>query len=111
MIISIKIDCEDEENGFTLSGFLTACKILEKAGVDNIEVTGMTAFKSKNKPPVFFEKTKKLAETVKIPVTCISGIKTYEAADFAIKNSNIEYISMVRALMKEPDLVKKWNQK
>ena len=108
MIISAKIDFEDEASGFTTSGLVTTGKILEKAGIDNIDVSGMTVLTSKNKPPVLYNETKELAENVKIPVTCIGGIKTYEQADFAIKTCKIEYVSMVRAFMKDPELVKKW---
>ena len=49
----MKIDSEnDEKNGITEQGFLTACKLAEKAGADIIEVSG-TNFK-KGKPPVFY---------------------------------------------------------
>ena len=108
MIISAKIDCEDEENGFTESGFLTAGKVAQEAGLDLIEVTGANPHKEGEL--VFYNATKKLAENLKIPVVCIGGIGSKENADFAIKNSNIEYVSMARALMKEPDLLKKWKQ-
>ena len=56
MIISIKIDCEDENNGFTESGFLTTGKILEEAGVDLISVSGSTPIQDGEL--YFYEKTK-----------------------------------------------------
>ena len=41
-IIILKINSEDDDpNGITPDGFLTACKLAEKAGVDMIDVTGM----------------------------------------------------------------------
>ena len=107
MIISAKIDSVDEEMGFTESGFLTAGKYLEEAGVDLIEVTGANPLRKGDM--YFYNDTKKLAETVNVPVTCIGGIKTYEHADYIIKNSKIEYIGMSRTLLKESDLVKKWH--
>ena len=58
--------------------------------------------------PYFYNDTKKLAETLKIPVICIGGIKKYEQADYIVKNSNIQYIAMSRELLKQPDIVKKW---
>ena len=105
MIISVKIDSVDEEKGFTESGFLTAGKMLEEAGVDLIEVTGANPIR--NDDMYFYNDTKKLAEILKIPVVCIGGIKTYEHANYILKNSKIEYIAMSRTLMKSPDLVKK----
>ncbi len=109
MILSIKIDCEDEANGFTESDFLEAGKILEQAGIDLISVSGTNVFR--NDPLMFYERTKKLADILKIPVVCIGGIKTYENADYVLKNSNIEYIGISRALMKDPELITKWTQK
>ena len=81
----------------------------ENAGVDLIIVSGTQVMK--NDDIYHFEKSKKLADLVKIPVVCVGGIKTYEHADLIINNSNVEYISMARALIKEPDLILKWKQK
>ena len=108
MIISIKIDSEDENSGFTESGFLTTGKLLEEAGVDMISVSGSNP--TKEGEIYFYERTKKLAEILNIPVVCIGGINNYENADYILKNSKIEYVSMVRALMKDPKLVSKWSQ-
>ena len=109
MIISIKIDSEDEDQGFTESNFLKTGKILEEAGVDMIFVSGTNVFRKGEL--LFYERTKKLAEILKIPVVCIGGIKSYENADYVLKNSKIEYVAMARPLMKDPELVSKWIQK
>ena len=106
MIIFAKIDGVDKEFGFTESGFLTAGKMLEEVGVDLIEVSGANPIKQGD--IFFYNDTKKLAEKVNIPVTCIGGIKTYEHADYVLKNSKIEYVALSRTLLKEPDLIKKW---
>ena len=38
----LKINSEDDDpNGTTPEGFITACKMAEEAGIDIIEVTGM----------------------------------------------------------------------
>ena len=108
MIISAKIDSHDEEKGYTESGFLTAGKLLEEAGVDFIEVSGVNLFR--NDDLLFYEDTKKLAETVKIPVVCIGGVKNYKNADYVLKNSKIEFVALSRTFLKEPDLIKKWKE-
>ena len=107
MIISAKIDCTDEENGFTESGFITTAKALEKAGLDLMEISGPNPIRTGG-DPYFYNDTKKIAEILKIPVICIGGIKTYEQADYILKNSKIEYIAMARELLNQPDIVKKW---
>ena len=106
-IISAKIDSPDEENGITESGFIYMAKALEEAGLDLMEVSGPNPIRQDEKP-FFYEATKKVAEILKIPVICIGGIKTYEQADYILKNSNIEYIAMSRELLKQPDIVLKW---
>ena len=59
MIISAKIDCVNEEHGYTESGFITIAKALEKAGLDIMEVSGPNPHRSGN-DPYFYEDTKKL---------------------------------------------------
>ena len=44
---------------------------------------------------------------VKIPVALIRGVKKLEQIKFALEDSKIEYICVVRALMKEHNLIKK----
>ena len=110
MIISAKIDNIDEKYGLSESGFLTTGKMLEKAGLDMIKVSGPNPHRNGDEP-YFYEDTKKLADNLNIPVTCIGGIKTYEQVDFILQNSKIQYIAMSRELIKQPDILKKWSTK
>ena len=110
-IISMKINCEDGyPGGITQEGFLTACKLAEKAGVDMIQVSGMEWWFGKIKPktPVFFQQTKLLADIVKIPVVLVGGLRDVDTMENAINNSNIKFVSVGRPLICEPDIVKKW---
>ena len=107
MIISAKIDSPDEENGYTEKGYLNLGKSLEEVGIDLIEISGPNGIR--NEELYFYEPTKKIAETLNIPVICMGGIKTFEHADYILKNSKIEYISMSRQLMKQPYTVKNWS--
>ena len=56
----------------------------------------------------FYNDTKKIADVLNIPVTCIGGIKNYEQIEFILKDSKIQYVAMSRELLKQPDIVKKW---
>ena len=107
MIISAKIDNPTEEHGFTESGFITTAKALEKAGLDIIEISGPNPLRNEDEP-YFCKDTKKIAEILNIPVTCIGGIKTYEQVEFILKDSKIQYVAMSRELLKQPDIVKQW---
>ena len=109
MIMSAKIDSPTPEHGFTESGFITTAKALEKAGLDIIEISGPNPLRSGDQP-YFYDGTKKIADVLNIPVTCIGGIKTYEQIEFILKDSKIQYVAMSRELLKQPDIVKKWNE-
>ena len=108
-VISVKLDSGEETEGISESGFLFASKMAETAGADLITVSGTQVMKDDD--IYYFEQCKKLAENIKIPVACVGGIKIYEHADFILNNSKVEYISIARALMKEPDLIIKWENK
>ena len=111
-IISLKLNSYDGdkiENGITENGFLTACKLAENAGVDIIKVSGdWDQKKPKPKNPMFLNLTKKLSQIVKIPVVLIGGIRDFETMEDILNSSNIQYFRIVRPLICEPDIVKRW---
>ena len=110
IILSLKIDREKAGNeGISEQGFLTACKLAEKAGIDIIQVSGFKWVKEKPKNgPYYFDAAKKLAEIVNIPVLLVGGIRTLDQIDFILNNSKIQYVVLSRPLICEPDIVKKW---
>ena len=111
-IISLKLNSYDGdkiENGITENGFLTTCKLAENAGVDIINVSGdWDQKKPKPKNPMFLNLTKKLSQIVKIPVVLIGGIRDFETMEDILNSSNIQYFGIVRPLICEPDIVKRW---
>ena len=108
-IIILKINSEDDDpNGITPEGFITACKMAEQAGVDMIEVTGMKWKKNRENKLVYFDIGKTLADILKIPIIVTGGIKNLNVANDALNNSNIQYIGICRAILSEPDILIKW---
>ena len=108
-IILLKLNSEDDDpNGITPDGFITACKMAEQAGVDMIEVTGMKWKKNRENKLVYFDMGKTLAEILKIPVLVTGGVKNLNVANDALNNSNIQYIGICRAFLSEPDILVKW---
>ena len=112
-IISMKIDCEDSiPGGITIEGFITACKLAEKAGVDMIQVSGREWIdgKMKSNTPFFLQKASKLADIVKVPVVLVGGLRDIDTMEDIINKTQIEYLSIARPLICEPDIVKKWKR-
>ena len=108
-IIMLKINSEDNDpNGITQKGFITACKLAEQAGVDMIDITGMKWKKNRENKLVYFDIGKILADVLKIPVLVTGGIKNLNVANDALNNSNIQYIGICRAILSEPDIIIKW---
>ena len=94
-IISLKLNSYDGDkykNGITESGFLTACKLAEKNGVDIINVSSdWEQKKPKSKNPMFLQATQKLSEIVKIPVVLVGVIRDIETMEEILNSSNIRY--------------------
>ena len=108
-ILILKINSEDDDpNGITPEGFITACKMAEEAGIDMIDVTGMKWKKNKENKLVYFDEGKKLAEILKIPIIITGGAKDLNVINDALNNSNIQYIGICRAILTEPDIIIRW---
>jgi len=108
-IMLLKLNSEDDDpNGITPEGFITACKMAEQAGVDMIEVTGMKWKKNRENKLVYFDMGKILADILKIPVLVTGGVKNLNVANDALNNSNIQYIGICRAFLSEPGILVKW---
>ncbi len=111
--VSIKLNFND----FSLLGLLPKdsieiSKFLVAVGLDSIEVTanntsqpGIMAGKNEG---YFYEYGKELASQVDIPVIVVGGYRSVEHMNRLLNDSNIEFFSLSRPLIREPDLVKRW---
>ncbi len=118
--VSIKLNCEDfMENGSTFSDNLYLAKELSNVGIDLIEISGgsgssykdqgvIRAIKSIEEESYFYEQGKLIAKEIKAPVSLVGGHKRYEKIDNILNDSKIEFISISRALVSEPDLINRW---
>ena len=108
-ILILKINSEDNNpNGITPEGFITACKMAEEAGIDMIDITGMKWKVNKENKLVYFDIGKKLADILKIPIIITGGGKDLNVINDALNNSNIQYIGICRAILSEPDIIIRW---
>lgn len=51
-----------------------------------------------------------LAEAVDIPVVLVGGLRSLEFIDQVLNDTKIEYVSLSRPLIREPDLIRRWQQ-
>lgn len=108
------------QGGLTFSETREICKKMEEIGIDAIELSGnlhgkgesligesFDEYKIQNEG-YFSEFAKVVSKEIKIPVITVGGIKTFEATEDLLNNSNIEMFAISRPLLTEPDLIKRW---
>jgi 2,4-dienoyl-CoA reductase-like NADH-dependent reductase (Old Yellow Enzyme family) len=118
--VLIKINSEDFlEGGLKVKDSVKAGELLEKAGLDALEVSGGTALsgklvpsrrgiKSEEKEAYFKEAARAFKDRLNVPVILVGGIRSFQVAEKLVEEGYADYISMSRPLIREPDLIKRW---
>jgi len=101
--------------GIEISQAIETAKILEKAGVCAIEVSGgmsktsgetiRLAINSPTKEAYFREYSKAIKKAVNIPVILVGGIRSLSVMEHLLENGFADMVSMSRTFICEPDLV------
>lgn len=106
--ISIKINSSDfRDNGATFEDCKFVIKELDKLGLDSAEISGGD-FRDFNGESFFKEYASEIANSVSCPVMLVGGNRTIKTMESILNNTNIEYFSICRPLICEPDLVSKF---
>ncbi len=119
--ILIKINCKDFfDNGFTENESLQVVKWLENMGINAVEVSGgmrgakktpiMTNIDSEEKEAYWKDYSKMFKESLEIPVILVGGLRSYHLIEKLYNESYADFFSFSRPLIKEPDLIKKWEK-
>ncbi|MCI5207879.1 MAG: NADH:flavin oxidoreductase [Candidatus Electrothrix sp. ATG2] len=120
--IIIKMNCIDFiEHGLTIDESLQAAQLFADAGFDAIEVSGgiiRTGKLSPSRPGItteekeayFKEYAYRYKSKIKIPLILVGGLKSFNVVEKIINDGIADYISMSRALIREPDLITRWQQ-
>jgi 2,4-dienoyl-CoA reductase-like NADH-dependent reductase (Old Yellow Enzyme family) len=109
------------EGGLIKQEAVYAAKRLSDEGVDAMEVSGGTSASGDKTPTrTNINRPEKeaynlfLAKNVRKAVTCpvmvVGGFRSYEIADKVINDDGIDYISMARPFIREPDLANRWKR-
>ncbi|MDD2335123.1 MAG: NADH:flavin oxidoreductase, partial [Geobacteraceae bacterium] len=120
--VLIKMNCTDAtENGLTIDDSLRAAKLFADAGFDAIEVSGgiiRTGKLSPSRPGItteaeeayFREYARRFKREIKIPLILVGGLRSFEVAEEILVDGIADYISMSRPLIREPDLIRRWQK-
>jgi 2,4-dienoyl-CoA reductase-like NADH-dependent reductase (Old Yellow Enzyme family) len=110
------------QGGYTVEDMLEVASLLEKAGVDAIEMSGgnhvagifggfFPARKVKPKEeevPYYLGEARRYKERIHLPLMLVGGIRSYEWAVRILLEGYADYISLSRPLIREPGLINRW---
>ena len=119
--ILIKMNSEDFlEGGFSRQDMLDVSQMLESEGIDAIELSGGTGLSGKYVPvrtgkfdtadrQVFYRQAAQDYKAhIKTPLMLVGGIRSLAVAEQLVEASQTDYIAMCRPLIREPNLIKRW---
>jgi 2,4-dienoyl-CoA reductase-like NADH-dependent reductase (Old Yellow Enzyme family) len=119
--VLIKLNSEDfVEGGFSVEDMLELSALLEKAGIDAIEMSGGTGSEASKYKPVRFgtvskeneayyrDAARRYKQSTRVPLILVGGIRSPEVAERLVEEGTTDYVAMSRPLICEPDLVNRW---
>lgn len=120
--VMIKINSEDLlDGGLTVDDMLETAVLLDELGIDAIELSGGTgygwqttgdmnrSFSKTVQTEVYWRNAaERLKAKVTAPLMLVGGIRSYEIANQLVNDGIADYISLCRPLMREPNLVNRW---
>lgn len=110
--ITIKINSSDfTRGGLETDDCVAICKLLDEAGIDSIEVSGndtsVGGIRAHKNEGYFVPAAAKVAEAVRCPVIVVGGLRCLDTMEAVLNGTKIQFISLSRPLLREPDLPQK----
>lgn len=117
--VLVKLNGTDNlDGGLVVEDAVIAAELLDREGIDAIEVSGGTPASGKLGPVrLKVERDQegynlvpavRIKKAVNCPVMAVGGFRRYDMIDGLIKRGEVDYISMARTLIREPGLPKRW---
>ena len=112
-VVALKINSDDcQPGGLAQKDFLVAGKMLFATGIDAIEVSANYTSRPNIRAGVnecsFLPAAEALAAIVKTPVVLVGGVRSLETANTVLAKTAIQYIALSRPLIREPNLINRW---
>jgi 2,4-dienoyl-CoA reductase-like NADH-dependent reductase (Old Yellow Enzyme family) len=118
--VLVKMNCQDFiENGLTLEDSLQVGTLLAEKGIDAIELSGgvliggklspsRVGIQSAEKEAYFQEEARAFKAKINVPLILVGGNRSFRVAEGLVNEGTADYISMSRALIREPGLINRW---
>jgi len=120
--ILIKMNCTDFiEDGLTIDDAFQAATLFADVGFDAIEVSGgiirtgklspsRLGITTEAKEAYFKEYARRFKKKIQTPLILVGGLRSFEVAEEIIVHGIVDYISMSRPFIREPDLINRWQK-
>jgi 2,4-dienoyl-CoA reductase-like NADH-dependent reductase (Old Yellow Enzyme family) len=105
------------EDGLTLGDSLRVGIMLEKDGIDAIELSGgllnnpnlmKSGINTEEEEAYLREEARAFREEVGVPLILVGGIRSFRVAKGLVEEGVVDYVSMCRPFIREPDLINRW---
>jgi 2,4-dienoyl-CoA reductase-like NADH-dependent reductase (Old Yellow Enzyme family) len=117
--VLVKINSEDKvDGGLTVHESAWVCGALEERGINAVELSGGLAVSLESAPAqrvtgiedegTFFSSTRMIADKLRAPVISVGGYRTPDEIEKRLNEGNIQAVGLCRPLIREPDLVNRW---
>ena len=119
--VLIKLNAEDFiEDGFSVEDMLELSALLEKAGIDAIEMSGGTVRKESQYSPsrlgvvppenegYYRDAARRFKQQIHVPLMLVGGIRSLDMAERLVAQGTTDYLALCRPLICEPGLVNRW---
>jgi 2,4-dienoyl-CoA reductase-like NADH-dependent reductase (Old Yellow Enzyme family) len=116
----VKMNCQDFiEGGLSFEDSVEVGEMLQKGGIDAIELSGGTfvsgklgpsrgRIDSEEKEAYFKDSAKVFKERLSVPLMLVGGIRSFQIAEQLVEEGYADYISMSRPFIREPNLIERW---
>ena len=109
--------CDFVEDGLTLADSIRVGAMLEKEGIDAIELSGgilnnpnlmKRRINCEDDEAYFRDQAQIFKGEISVPLILVGGIKSFYVAKRLVEEGAADYVSMCRSFIREPDLVNRW---
>jgi len=120
--VLIKLNTKDfVRGGFHERDALFVAKRLGHMGMDAIELSGgtpaagnlgpaRTKIRKADEEAYFLPLAKKIKKHVSVPIILVGGIRSLKGVNAIIKSGAADLVSMARPLIREPNLIRRWEE-
>ena len=113
--IGIKINCQDfMKGGLTEEQCVERCIRLSQIGIDSIEISGNDTSRKGIIPyqnEAYFKNVAiELKKHITTPVILVGGLRTIETMNELMQTNGIDAFALSRPLIREPNLIHRWQQ-